>query len=201
MASSATSTCNLKFTQQERIFVIERITERKDDIECENPTFSNNQLKIAAFLEITEEFNRQFPERERSDRQIKEFWNRAKVKARKEKTNAAKSARKTGGGPPDSWRITDESQKVLATIEGKGQPIQNKYDDDASSELDSDERELESTGPETENDDMVLDSSPSTSKRFFNFVHVHKNNKLNIHIFRDKTKAINKAHCSERAKN
>ena len=42
------------------MFVIERIISNKDVVECDNPTFSQNQQKNAIFKEITSEFNSKF---------------------------------------------------------------------------------------------------------------------------------------------
>ena len=82
------------FTNEERSFLIERITAKRDVIECDNPTFSSNQLKAAAFKEITEEFNSTYPDKKKNVYQIKAMWNRAKVKARKEKASSARSVKK-----------------------------------------------------------------------------------------------------------
>ena len=36
----------IKFKYDERLFVIERIIAKKDVVECDNPTFSQNQQKM-----------------------------------------------------------------------------------------------------------------------------------------------------------
>ena len=121
----------MKFSKEERIFMLERIVDSKDSIETESKSYKATERKREAWNKVTSDFNEKYPERKRTEEQIKDFWRRAKVSAKKEKAQNTRSKAKTGGGPP-SKEISEESELVLMAIGTFNDPIKSMFDDDAS---------------------------------------------------------------------
>ena len=64
--------------------------------------------------------------------QLKDLWKRAKTSAKHEAAAMKQSARKTGGGPPESQsKLSDEAEQVLGALSGKHNAMDNSFDDDA----------------------------------------------------------------------
>ena len=125
----------LKFSNQEKSFVIEKIVEQKDIIESEGKSFDSSVARKKCFELITREFNEEFPDRKREEAQIKDFWRRSKIGARKEQTRVKRSAKQTGGGAQEET-LSHTSELVLSVMENKNDPLDNPYDDDAGEEND-----------------------------------------------------------------
>ena len=125
----------LKFSNQEKSFVIEKIVEQKDIIESEGKSFDSSVARKKCFELITREFNEEFPDRKREEAQIKDFWRRSKIGARKEQTRVKRSAKQTGGGAQEET-LSHTSELVLSVMGNKNDPLDNPYDDDAGEEND-----------------------------------------------------------------
>ena len=121
-----------KLLKTERAFLLEKLVERKDDIEgADVKDFQAGKKRKEAFSDVTKEFNEEFPEATREISQVIDIWRRAKMNAKKEKTALMKSRKKTGGGP-DTMEISKESNLVLGAIGDQIEPLKNAFDDDAS---------------------------------------------------------------------
>ena len=144
------------FAKEHKSFLIERIHQKKDIIENQNKTPKTVKERSEEWTLITEEFNLRFPSAIRTKCQLVNFWKRCKISAKKEASQAKKSVKKTGGGPPGK-SVGAESSMVLDSIGKDADPLTNSFDDDAS---------IESSGSETEEmeyDDDSDTTGPSTT--------------------------------------
>ena len=120
------------FSQEERRYLVERVKEQEDIIECPFKSYKANVAKNEAWKNITYDFCAKFPDRVRSMDQLKDLWKRAKTSAKHEAAAMKQSARKTGGGPPESQsKLSDEAEQVLGALSGKHNAMDNSFDDDA----------------------------------------------------------------------
>ena len=146
-----------KLLKTERVFLLEKLVERKNSIEgADVKDFQAGKKRKEAFSDVTKEFNEEFPEATREISQVIDIWRRAKMNAKKEKTALMKSRKKTGGGP-DTMEISKESNLVLSAIGDQIKPLKNAFDDDAS--------DPEISSDTSEESDFEIDFNAKTEKK------------------------------------
>ena len=86
-----------KIVKTERAFHLEKLVERKDDIEgADVKDFQAGKKRKEAFSYVTKEFNEEFPEATREISQVIDIWRRAKMNAKGEICTSEKQKENRG---------------------------------------------------------------------------------------------------------
>ena len=75
------------FVKEERDFLIETMSEKRDNFESPRKYFKMTQRKNSEWIKVTEIFNKKITNEERKVDQLNDLWRRIKIGAKSRATN------------------------------------------------------------------------------------------------------------------
>lgn len=123
------------FSQQEKELLLNLVYEKKDTIENKQTNHVNVQAKLAAWRNITSEFNALAPSScYRNLQSLKKFYDNQKKDLRKREADKRKQTYLTGGGRPPNLIKEPTDDLLLSMVNEKGiSGLNNAFDSDGPS--------------------------------------------------------------------
>ena len=119
------------FSEEEKFLLVSLIDKYPCLHDLKSTDYSTIQMKVNAWVAITEKFNSSSPHQKQRDiKSLKALWKRLKMKARKEIAQFRRASTKTGGGKRPK-EPSDLYIQVYDLMNEDETTMVNAFDDDA----------------------------------------------------------------------